>query len=579
MLFRLVRPVKRTGSRYRQFVRRIPADVRNKATGLKLSIPVGDQTQALIISPRAQSVRLSLRTDDPAEVKVRLAVVDAYLETVWRALREDAPVSLTHRQATALAGELYRAWVHGEGRERTMAIVHTPGVGWQREYNTHVSAAEWEAVLGNWEKIGGTAEPRNWIGEPVQPRDFEKSLGATVEPSDLEKPLGVIVDRLLLGKGIRRVDTSTRSIVLLAFWQALRDAFETRKWNAEGDYSTDAKSERFPEWTPPQAVKAATPTAAKVSLKGLVEAWWVEAKATGRKPSTHDNYANTIAGFVRYLGYDDAIRVTRDNVVGFKDHRLASVNPRNGLRISARTVNDSDLVALKTIFGWAKANGKIDINPAEGVTIKLGKQPILRSKGFSKAEAGAILRAALSLKASQEKPKTFAAKRWVPWLCAYTGARVGELAQLRKEDIRREGAHWIATITPEAGTVKTNEARDVVLHEHLVDLGFIAFVKGAASGHLFLTPSSSGGVLGPWRGVKNRIAEFVRTVVPDKNVAPSHGWRHRFKTIGIEAGIEHRILDAIQGHRPRNVAEGYGEITIKTQATAIAKLPRYKVRL
>jgi hypothetical protein len=33
-----------------------------------------------------------------------------------------------------------------------------------------------------------------------------------------------------------------------------------------------------------------------------------------------------------------------------------------------------------------------------------------------------------------------------------------------------------------------------------------------------------------------------------------------------------------QGHRPRNVAaEGYGDVTIKTQAAAIAKMPRYKV--
>jgi len=94
---------------------------------------------------------------------------------------------------------------------------------------------------------------------------------------------------------------------------------------------------------------------------------------------------------------------------------------------------------------------------------------------------------------------------------------------------------------------------------------------------LFLTPSSSGDVLGPLQGVKNRIGEFVRTVVSDKNVAPSHGWRHRFKTVGIEAGIEHRILDSIQGHHPRNVAEGYGDVTIKTQAAAIAKLSRYKV--
>lgn len=63
----------------------------------------------------------------------------------------------------------------------------------------------------------------------------------------------------------------------------------------------------------------------------------------------------------------------------------------------------------------------------------------------------------------------------------------------------------------------------------------------------------------------------------DPNVAPSHAWRHRFKTSGIEAGIEHRILDAIQGHTSRNVAEGYGEVTIKSQAAAIAKMPRYKV--
>jgi len=70
-------------------------------------------------------------------------------------------------------------------------------------------------------------------------------------------------------------------------------------------------------------------------------------------------------------------------------------------------------------------------------------------------------------------------------------------------------------------------------------------------------------VAGPLQGVKNRIAEFVRTVVSDKNVAPSHAWRHRFKTTGIEAGIEHRILDAIQGHSPRSVAEGYGDVTIR----------------
>ena len=73
-------------------------------------------------------------------------------------------------------------------------------------------------------------------------------------------------------------------------------------------------------------------------------------------------------------------------------------------------MKDSDLAALKTVFGWAKSNGKMDTNPAEGVTIKLGKPRKLRTKGFTDAEAEAVLNAALRLSRGQEKPKTFAAK-------------------------------------------------------------------------------------------------------------------------------------------------------------------------
>ncbi len=62
---------------------------------------------------------------------------------------------------------------------------------------------------------------------------------------------------------------------------------------------------------------------------------------------------------------------------------------------------------------------------------------------------------------------------------------------------------------------------------------------------LLVTPAANGDVLGPLQGLKNRLAEFARKIVPDPNVAPDHGWRHRFKTIGMEAGTAPRILDAI----------------------------------
>ena len=211
------------------------------------------------------------------------------------------------------------------------------------------------------------------------------------------------------------------------------------------------------------------------------------------------------------------------------------------------------------------------------VSIPKCQRSALRGKGFTDAEAKAILSAALRLNRGGELAGTFAAKRWVPWLAAYTGARVGELAQLRKQHVAREGDHWTTRLTPEAGTIKTNEARTVVLHPHLVELGFPAFVDAAPAGYLFLKVGKDGDVLGPLQGLKNRLAEFSRSIVSDPNVAPMHSWRHRFKTVGMEAGIPTRILDAIQGHAPGTATEGYAEVTIKTMAAAIERLSRIEV--
>jgi integrase len=514
----------------------------------------------LTITAKTECVRFSLRTRDPAEVKIRQGTAAAYLETIWLALRQSEAVALTYKQATALAGELYRAWANGEGREKTLAVE------WDGEkmVPATVTLADEQAHFD-----GGLA--------------YFAKLAASEKPEDLEKPLGKIVDRLLLAKGIARVDAGSRPLLLEAFRLALADAFAARQRNAGGgDFAPDPKAARFPEWVAPNAPKVPEPrpaslAPAKVSLKGLVEDWWREAKATGRKPSTYESYSNSMALFVAFLKHDDAGRITPEDVIGFKDRRLASNSARTGKPVSAKTVKDSDLAGLKTVFGWAVRNRKMATNPAEGVTVKLGKPKKLRSSGFTEEEAQALLTAASRHIGEREEPGTRAAKQWVPWLCAYTGARVGELAQLRKQDLRQVGEHWVITITPEAGTVKTNEAREVVLHEHLVERGFCAFAAKAAAGHLFLKPGEDGDIRGPLQGLKNRLAEFARATVTDPNVAPNHGWRHRFKTIGREADIEPGVLDAIQGHAPGSVSDRYGEVTVKKMAAAIAKLPRIPI--
>lgn len=149
------------------------------------------------------------------------------------------------------------------------------------------------------------------------------------------------------------------------------------------------------------------------------------------------------------------------------------------------------------------------------------------------------------------------------------------MIQLRKEDVRREGEHWMLCITPEAGTVKTNEARDVALHAHLVEKGFPEFVAASKPGHLFLTPAKdTGDVLGPLQGVKNRVAEFSRSVVTDVRVKPNHGWRHRFKTVARNVGFDPRVTDCIQGHAARTSGEDYGDVTVEAMALALARFPK-----
>ena len=78
-----------------------------------------------------------------------------------------------------------------------------------------------------------------------------------------------------------------------------------------------------------------------------------------------------------------------------------------------------------------------------------------------------------------------AAKRWVPLLCAFTGARVAEITQLRKADFRKEGDVHVGRITPDAGSTKTGQWRDVPLHRQIIALGFLDYLECSPDGPIF----------------------------------------------------------------------------------------------
>lgn len=106
----MARPSRRRRSSLLQFRQRIPLDVRHRAVGQVLVVPVGDDEATFRIGPTTETIQFSLRTRDPAEAKARQAQALAHLESFWRSLRT-GPTHLSHKQVVALSGEAYRAMV------------------------------------------------------------------------------------------------------------------------------------------------------------------------------------------------------------------------------------------------------------------------------------------------------------------------------------------------------------------------------------------------------------------------------------------------------------------------------------
>ncbi|MEH6717529.1 MAG: hypothetical protein V7704_01510 [Aurantimonas endophytica] len=407
-----------------------------------------------------------------------------------------------------------------------------------------------------------------------------ESLRAALAGRATNEELGMLVGSTI-ERFRQRGNTSARPFTVS--WRRLARALAAAKYEAlsrvaerdEGDFSGRIESQMLQ----PVAEPEQTPTVHKVKFADLVEGYFKELAASGRGAAARRRWAPAFDSFTKFLTHDDASRVTRADVIEWKNDLLA--------RLAPKTVRDSQLAAVKAVFSWGYDNGRIGSNPAHGVKVRLTARPQGRAKGFDDAEAQAILKAAWEYvprksdnPQTREAPQTTAAKRWIPWLCAFTGARVAEIAQIRREDVRESDGILYLRITPDAGSVKTGVYRDVPLHPQLIELGFVDFAHVAKKGPLFYRDGvRKVGAVHPSNQVAGRLSQWLRSLpVMPPDVDPSHGWRHRMKTISRELALDPRVVDAIQGHAARTAGENYGDVTLRAKAVAIGRLPAYPLR-
>jgi integrase len=294
-------------------------------------------------------------------------------------------------------------------------------------------------------------------------------------------------------------------------------------------------------------------------FRTLLDAWERERQVGEKTRYSWERIAQTL---VRQLGHDDAARVTEDDVIEWKNGMVQS-----GL---ALVTIRNHLTVLKALYNYAVVNKLVVTSPAAHVRFLVKRKSKTR-RGYTDEEARLILLAA------REEPEPH--KRWVPWLCAFTGARLDEICGAMASDVETVASIPCLHIRPDNRKGKAplkNETseRTVPLHSAVISEGFFAYLGSLPKdGPLFpnITPDRFGRRGG--NGTKT-IGRWIRRKIglTDPKIAPNHSWRHRFKTVCRAAGIAEENHDYLTGHANGDIGREYGFYELPMLGEQIARI-------
>lgn len=309
---------------------------------------------------------------------------------------------------------------------------------------------------------------------------------------------------------------------------------------------------------PTVAAAAKTPM-----LPELIDKWAAEKQPKARSV---DMWRRTCAMFYAVNGEKPVGAIAKADVLAFKTYLIAEGK--------APATVDSRLNHLRSLFRFAVENDIIATDPAASVRAPPAKRAKEARLPYDADALKAVFGSAIYTKGERPNRGAGEAAYWLPLLALYTGARLGELGQLRPKDIVQEVYQdaededrkaWVIRIVEDERdglTLKNASSnRRVPIHQALIDLGFLRYVdaardKGQARIFPDLKPDRYGSVTGNWT---KWFGYHLREVcgVSDKRIT-FHSFRHSFKHYARACGLDKAVNDAITGHEGGDVADQYG---------------------
>lgn len=495
---------------------RVPRDLMKIAPGRTIHLPVDGAWRPVKVG---SAVKLSLDTSDATAAKRRFGEAYAALGQAWEAMRS-VPAALTHKQMLALAGEIRAAFVS--------AFDDEPG-----------AVRMWANVLvKNQRATAGRSNP------------LKISTPETVA-LDMERRFGSFVDIKLAQKGLS-VSPEQRPVLLQYVAQALDDAAVVNMAKADGDYSNSGATAKYPDFVPvpsrsPTTADPKQEVATAVTFTSVIDEQ-VRRRSAGKdglpmRDATVNKFRGAAEGFRIFRGSDDATLVTAREADDWKQAML-----REG-RLSNNSIKQR-LQNLRTVLEWARQHSFGELystgNPLDVVKPPAFQTVASDARTYTMDEAKTVLLAARA----QTKPET----RWLPWLCAYSGARINEVAQLRPENFFQLGDDWFYRLTTTGGkTLKNRTSERVVpVHPELIQEGLLDYLgtyPPRSEERLFIPTST--------QAVQRWVREKVG--LTRKELAPSHGWRHLFEDLCMIGGVSDAARSYITGRATGKSSEGYGK--------------------
>jgi integrase len=254
-----------------------------------------------------------------------------------------------------------------------------------------------------------------------------------------------------------------------------------------------------------------------------------------------------------------------------------------GLQSRSKTTLNKEASYLSAFFAWVKKRRYIDAHPcpAADFRYRVSRETKEERKrpAFSANDLNIILKSPLFVGYSKDGKEHLVGdcraddwRKWVPLICLFTGARIGEVSQLFTDDVHQVQGVWVIRFKRSniRGTrVKTGTSNRIVpVHSKLVGMGFLEFVRcqatdaGSEPRPLFsgLAPDKRG----EWGAKPSRFFRRHLERIGLKHGADgqgSHSFRHGMTDALRTAGFyDYEYGTSILGHANSTMTGRYGAI-------------------